>query len=377
MAKLECALAGSLLKPQDQAPLLSVVIPSYNRPEELSMAVQSLASQLAEGLEQKVEILISDNASGADTVDLIKDLAGRFDQVSYMLNAQDQGGFFNLFAAPWRARGAYTWTFGSDDFLLDGGIASVVGLLEKEAPSFLTLNKRAATPSLDQIVMAAANSVETRRFDSFIDLFCAFGINQLAFISAQIEKTEAARAIDPEFYLRTDSRHPHVAAFLEKHAHAPACYSADNHLVHRLDNSTMLDYHGGNFFDYGVTFPALLLQIADKVGAPKDLLERITGQKRIADYNPPQVTFVDSVFENMLRALWGGRYLPPGHLRAISMALAAHGRPDRKDQLAEIAAYSLNLEQLERNEAAAKQALQRARNAALETSKLFTQPTGS
>jgi glycosyltransferase involved in cell wall biosynthesis len=376
MAKLECALAGSLLKPLAETPLLSVVIPSYNRPQELSMAVQSIASQLTGGLEHKVEILISDNGSGADTVEAIKSLAGQYGQVSYMLNAQDQGGFFNLFAAPWRARGAYTWTFGSDDFLLEGGVASVVTLLEKENPSFLTLNKRAANASLDKMLMDAANSVETRRFNTFVELFCAIGINQLAFISAQVEKTEAARAIDPEFYLRTDSRHPHVAAFLEKHAHAPACYSAETHVVHRLDNSTMLDYHGGNFFDYGVTFPVLLLQIADKVGAPKDFLERITGLKRITDYKRPQVTFVDCMFENMLRALYTGRYIPHGHWRTINAALSA-ARSDRKAQLAEIWTYSLSLEQLERKEFAAKQTLQQARNAALETSKLFTQPTGS
>lgn len=376
MAKMECALAGSLIKPLAEAPVLSVVIPSFNRGDELSLTVQSIASQLANGLENKVEVLISDNGSGPDTVATILELGNSFDNVSYMLNARDEGGFFNLFAAPWRARGAYTWTFGSDDILLEGGVAHVVETLEREAPSFLTLNKKAANAALDTMIWDAANTIESRRFDSFVDLFCAVGINQLAFISTQVEKTEAARAIDPEFYLRSDSHHPHVAAFLEKHAHAPACYSADTHVVHRLENSTLLNYHAGNFYDFGVTFPVLLMQVAAKVGVSLDVLERITGMKRIVDYAPPTVTFVDSMFENMLRAFFTGRYIPPWHWRTIDAAMREHARSDRQAQLAEIYTYSLRLEQMEKQETAAKQALQQARNAALEASKMFTQPTG-
>jgi hypothetical protein len=375
MAKLECALADSLIKPRAEPPLLSIVIPTHNRPEELQLTVQCLADQLKDGLETKVELLISDNASGAETVEAIKAMASRHASLSYMLNARDENGFFNLFAAPWRARGRYTWAFGSDDVLLEGGVASVVTALEREQPSFMTLNKQAANSTLTHMIWNNANSVPSRRFDSFIDLFCALGINQLAFLSAQIESTEAARAIDPEPYLRTDSRHPHVAAYLEKHAHAPAYYSSETHLVHRLENSTMPDYHAGNFHDYGVTLPVLLIKVAEKVGAPADLLERITGYKRIENYDAPDVTFVDAMFENMLRAMSFGRLIPSGHWRVLDTYLAAHGRSDRSAQFEQIWAYSLKLEALQKAETAATLDLRQARQAALETSTLFTKST--
>lgn len=374
MSKLECALADSLIRPFAQPPLLTIVVPTYERAAELQRTVQSIAEQLKDGLEDKVELLLSDNASGAETNTLIRALAEHYPRLGYMINARDEGGYFNLFAAPWRARGRYTWTFGSDDLLLDGGVASVVSILEREAPSFLTLNKRAANADLSEVIYTTLNTVPDKRFDSFIDLFCAFGINQLAFISAQIESTEAARALDIEPYLRSDTRHPHVVAFLEKHAHAPSYYSSANHLVHRVDNSTMNDYNVGNFYDYAGDLPRLLIEVAAKVGAPADLFERVNGHKYVGSYDRPDVTLVDTVFENMLRALSAGRHLTPGHRRALEATLV-DCRPDRLAQFAELWTFNNTVYQLTKREAEAKQALAQAHEAALSTSAIFRKST--
>jgi hypothetical protein len=374
MSKLECPLADSLIRPISQEPVLSIVIAPHHRAAELQLTVQTIADQLHDGLEDKVELLISDNASGSETVDVIRALAEHYPRLGYTLNARDEGGFFNFFAAPWRARGRYTWVFGSDHVLLDGGVASVVSILEREAPSFLTLNKRAANADLTKALYTSLNTVPDRRFDSFIDLFRAFGVNQLAFISAQIESTEAARKLDPEPYLRTDSGHPHVAAYLEKHAFAPSCYSAANHLVHRVETSPMLDYEAGNVFDYGATFPRLLIEICEKVGAPKDLFERTSGHRKATSYDPPEVTFVDAIFENILRGMSAGQYLNVGHQRALESMLV-HCRPDRMAQFAQLWTYSQRLITLERNVKAAQGSLDFAQKTALETSRMFTQST--
>lgn len=376
MTKLECALSGSLVHPRPEAPLLSVVVPTFNRPSELLETVTSLGDQLRDGLEAKVELVISDNGSSPETIDAIKALANHYPALSYVLNARNEGGFFNFFAAPWRAQGRYTWVFGSDDLLLQGGIANVVTLLERDKPSFMTLNKQVVDATLSQSFWESTHAVPGRKFSSFIELFCALGINQLAFISGQIELTETARKLDPEPYLRTDSRHPHVAAYLEKHAHTSAYYCAENHLIHRNDNSPMLEYHAGNFFDYGVTFPILLMQVAEKVGAPKNLLERITGLKRVSDFKKPEVTFVDSMFENLLRALAAGRHISVGQRRTLEAMLSQHCREDRLEQFRQIFDYGQRLYQLELEETAAKAALAQARQAALQTSAVFTKPTG-
>ena len=371
MQELDCARSDSLWRELAEPPVLSVVVPTHNRPTELIVAVSSLADQLTGGLERKVEIIVSDNASGPETQEVIKALADRYPAVSYLFHARDEGGFFQFFAAPWRARGRWTWVFGSDDALAPGGLAHIVDLLERERPGFLALNKRIANADLSRELNPSANAVPDRRFDSFIDLFCALGMNQFAFISGNIELTEAARRIDPEPYLTADTRHPHVAAYLEKHAHAPACYSSANHLVHRTENSPLLDYHPGNFFDYGVTFPLVLESVIRRIGAPAQLWERITGEKTIATYDLPAVTFVDAMLENILRATAFGRHLTTGHRHGLERILASC-RSDRLSQFAAIWAHHQHLLALEHASEQAKAALEQARRAGREASHAFT-----
>jgi hypothetical protein len=374
MAPLECALADKLIRPFSGVPVLTIVVPTFNRPNELIQAITCLCDQLKDGLEAKVEILVSDNGSGAETLDAIKGLAQRYPVLSYMFNARDEGGFFNFFAAPWRARGRYTWVFGSDDLMLDGGVANVVAALEREQPSFLTMNQRVVNASITQSLIESMNTCESRAFSTMGDMFKAFGINQFAFITAQVDRTDAARKLDYEHYLRANTRHPHIAAFLEKHWGKPAYYLADTHLIHRNDNSPMQEYHAGNFFDFGVTLPCVLIETGQRVRAPAGFLEQATGRKQIANYNTPDVTVVDGMFENQLRALSFGRYMNVGQKRTLEDMLS-HCRGDRLAQFEQIWAYGQQLDQLERNKVVAEQTLNQARAAALQTSAIFTQPT--
>jgi glycosyltransferase involved in cell wall biosynthesis len=370
MAKLECALAEADLKPWDQPPLLSVVIPSYKRVGELKLAVDSFVTQMTGGLQSKVEIVLSDNASGGDTLELIRAMARERAEISYLVHARDEGGYFNMFAAPWRARGRYTWVFGSDDVLLDGGLGSVVTMLEAENPAFMTLNKRAAHADLSGLVWERANTIPDARFDSFADLFAAVGVNQLAFLSCQVESTERARKLDATRYLSTNTRHPHVAAFLEKHHDGLCLYNSANQVVHRLNNSLLGDYHAGNFFDYAAALPVLLWEVMDKVGAPKDLFERVTGHKRVANYDPPQLTFVDTMFENALRAAHFGHYLAASHRYVLEQALN-HCRPHRREQFDQICELSRRLQELEHRSKITQAELEALREHALQSSALY------
>ena len=160
---LECPLAESHLRPLDVQPVLSIIIPSYCRAAELVQATSSIADQLTNGLERKVEIIITDNASEPGTIAAIRGLAERYPTLSYLLHARDEGGFFQFFAAPWRARGRWTWVFGSDDVLLPGGLAHITEALEREQPGFLALNKRVFNADLSQELNPSCNSIPDRK----------------------------------------------------------------------------------------------------------------------------------------------------------------------------------------------------------------------
>ena len=77
MAKLECALLDILIKPMASTPLLSIVVPTFQRPDEMIQTVSALANQIkGDGLGDKVEILISDigllDGSGLELMGLAK-----------------------------------------------------------------------------------------------------------------------------------------------------------------------------------------------------------------------------------------------------------------------------------------------------------------
>ncbi len=145
MRKLECAIAEQHLVEHVQPPLLSVFIPTWRRTSEMVTAVRSIASQIVGGLEGKVDIVISDNSEAQtwpETQEAIRQLAKEFPSISYYLNARNEGAQFQVFAAPWRTTGRWTWIFGSDDLLFPDGVAAVVQKLEAEDPSFLVMNCR-------------------------------------------------------------------------------------------------------------------------------------------------------------------------------------------------------------------------------------------
>ncbi len=331
MAELTCAIAESRIKQRDRAPLLTLFVPTHNRAPEMVQAVESLAGQLNGGLQDKVEILISDNASGPEGLAAIRDLAERFDSVSYMVNAIDQGGHFQVYAAPWRSRGVWTWVFGSDDVLEPGGIGKVVARLEADDPSFLTMDKSIWSRDLSRRLHAAANAIPGRVFSSFSDLFKGVGLHQVGFLSASLEKTEAGRAIDALKYLSADTYHNYTIAYFEKHQSAKCVYMPDSLIRRRLDNSGIADYLGVTFEDVALKFPIIMMTLARPYGVDDGIFEQVNGSRLISSYDPPVITMVDNLFEYMLRSISKGRTIN-FFQRAAFEAMCDSWRPHRREQ---------------------------------------------
>jgi glycosyltransferase involved in cell wall biosynthesis len=332
---LECRLAESLIKPIAQAPLLTIFVPTFNRTREMIETVDCLASQVVGGLESKVEIVVSDNASEPEGQAAVRALAAKHPCVSYMFNAEDEGGYFQLFSAPWRSRGRWTWTFGSDDQLMPGGVAHILGILEREDPSFVTQNKRIFNRDLSEEQIAAVNRIPDRRFDTFVDLFSGVGIHQICFISAHIERTDRARAIDPAPYLEAATLHPHVLAMFEKHAGRRCVYTSANNLMHRTRNGLLHDYFELSLQDIGVRLPIAMMKFATRHGAPPDFFETINGSRHIDDYDPPRITYVDNMFEYTLRAIAADRFILR-HEKFALEAILKHCRPGRLETFKDI-----------------------------------------
>lgn len=101
-------------------PTLSICIPTHNRAETLRLTLENVLSE-ARPLGDRVEVLVSDNASTDHTAEVLKDFAP---WIRYRIREANVGYFGNIVGlAGDMARGRLVWALGDDDLILRGGLA--------------------------------------------------------------------------------------------------------------------------------------------------------------------------------------------------------------------------------------------------------------
>ena len=330
MYRLECEVVDSLMRPTPRPPVLSVVIPTWRRPKELTEAVVSIGGQVGGELDGKVEIIITDNASGPETTAVLTELAETDPCVNYMIHAHNEGGQLQIYAAPARARGRWTWVFGDDDALAEGTLAPIVELLEREQPAFVTLNRQVWNPAMDTQLQASKHSLPDTGFDSMLDFLAVFGFDQLSFLTSQVYASEAALTVDPAPYMEANSRYGQCAYYVEAFHGLPTYYSSLPSVRHRWDPGAS-DTHSANFLHLATTFPDILQVAADKAGLQPGLFERIGGRRRLTETTRP-LTFVDNIIENLWRCLAVGVPIEAEHWVRLEQ-LSSQWTPDHAAQL--------------------------------------------
>lgn len=110
-------------------PLVSVCIPTYNRPEGIIRTLECMLAQTYANL----EIVVSDNASPDPQVEKIMlDYASRDARIRYYRQPENKGGMFNFMFVFKQARGGYfTWAADDDEWTPDY-IQSLVVEMEKD-----------------------------------------------------------------------------------------------------------------------------------------------------------------------------------------------------------------------------------------------------
>jgi len=119
-------------------PLLSICIPTRNRAETLRLTLANLLSEIA-GVEDKIEVLVSDNASTDHTAEVLEAFAPR---IRFRIRPTNIGYFGNTVGlATEMAQGRWIWALGDDDLILRGGLERVLQVLESgAAPEVFYLN---------------------------------------------------------------------------------------------------------------------------------------------------------------------------------------------------------------------------------------------
>lgn len=110
-------------------PLVSICIPTYNSAETIREMVESVLAQSYRNL----QILIADNASTDDTLEIARSLMDRDPRIEVIRHDKNIGGEANFRWCLSTARGDYVAIFHSDDVYSPDMVANQVRVLSEEA----------------------------------------------------------------------------------------------------------------------------------------------------------------------------------------------------------------------------------------------------
>ncbi len=108
--------------------LLSIVIPTYNRAGFLHRCIESVVANI----EPRIEIVISDNCSPDNTQEVVKQFQDP--RIRYFRQPVNLGAVRNFHFLANEAKGKYLFFLTDDDFLLTGGLQTVVKFILEYQP---------------------------------------------------------------------------------------------------------------------------------------------------------------------------------------------------------------------------------------------------
>jgi glycosyltransferase involved in cell wall biosynthesis len=119
-------VSGTKMPTELIRPLVSVIIPTFNRPQYLGLALASAINQTF----KNIEIIVQDNGSSEDPADSVSAFADS--RVKFFRNASNIGQTANIVTACARATGKYLAILGDDDLWSPDFLGSLVPPLESD-----------------------------------------------------------------------------------------------------------------------------------------------------------------------------------------------------------------------------------------------------
>lgn len=111
-------------------PTLTIAIPTYQRAGYLQLLLERLFEEFALIDTNRVEVLVSDNASADGTADVVGCAQSKGLPVRYVRNPENIGSDHNIAQCFNLARGRYVLIMGDDDLLVEGMLAALLPQLQ-------------------------------------------------------------------------------------------------------------------------------------------------------------------------------------------------------------------------------------------------------
>lgn len=201
-------------------PPLALAIPSLNRASMLDAVLREVVP-VCEELE--VPIFVSDNHSEDRTSDVCASWAARWAGFRYQRHPRRVPFGHSLMSAVEMSDAVYTWLAGDDDYLVPGGVRSVLDCLTEHEPDALVVRTievpRAHFAVLDQplgpqlaaLLASEAHGAGIREYEQAADFFAVKHIILPA--PSVIYPTDRTLATDYSRYLET--HHAHIGALFD------------------------------------------------------------------------------------------------------------------------------------------------------------------
>lgn len=149
-------------------PIISICIPTFNRPVFLKECLASIEVQFAqEDLIEKVEVVVLDNNSTDNTREIIESFCKKNVNFYYYKNDTNIGMKKNLLEVAKHAKGEYVWFFSDDDLQTNDALSTVIKNIEKSEPGIMFCNYKGFTGSPDNLSFENGLRVEEDLF--FLD----------------------------------------------------------------------------------------------------------------------------------------------------------------------------------------------------------------
>jgi glycosyltransferase involved in cell wall biosynthesis len=192
------------------APLLTIAIPSFNRPDELTACLDSVAREVLAHGNDAVEVCITDDAStDPDALETAAQFAMKHGFAALRVNPENVGLERNLLESVRSCRGRYVLILGNDDMLCPDALHTVVADLSSEGTPPLWVYEKLrvnqdgdAVPPVPGSTPIELATGESCRFGSFIEAAGGQGLlSTFGFISQVVFERAPFRAVDEAPFL--------------------------------------------------------------------------------------------------------------------------------------------------------------------------------
>lgn len=161
--------------------MLSICVPTFNRSACLKECLESILRS-AKGIEDQIEIIVSDNASEDDTTAVVSEIQARHPCIRYERNPENIGFEGNVHRLVTMASSDYVWVIGDDDKIAAPAIPTVLKHIESDYDLIIS-NYSVNNKDLTIVRVPRALALgDDKVFDDPNEVMVTFGV-QLGYIS--------------------------------------------------------------------------------------------------------------------------------------------------------------------------------------------------